>query len=69
MGQEYSTLHSMRSQWKKIFNAHRLAHSGMVERLASETRWREKDMVEVDHSIPTLLTSVMDNVIRQLTRD
>jgi hypothetical protein len=62
MGQEYSTLHSMRSQWKKIFNAHRLAHS-------SETRWREKDMVEVDHSIPTLPTSVMDNVIRQLTRD
>ena len=69
MGQEYSTLHSMRSQWKKIFNAHKLAHSSMVERFASETSWREKDMVEVDHSIPTLLTSVMDNVIRQLTRD
>jgi len=69
MGRENLMLHLMRSEWRKIFNVHRLAHSSIDERRVSEPSCEEKDMNVVDHSTPPLLTSLVDNVLRKLTCD
>jgi hypothetical protein len=66
MGQENLTLHSIRIEWKKIFDAHMLAHSSMDERLVSEPSCGKKDMDVVNDIAPSLLTFVMDNVLCQL---
>ncbi len=66
MGQENSMLHSMRIEWKKIFDAHMLAHSSMDEGLVSEPSCGKKDTDVVNDTAPSLLTSVTDNVLCQL---
>ncbi len=69
MGEENSALHFMRSEWKKILHAHRLALSNSDERDVMEPSCAEKDKGAVDHSTPSLLASVMNNILRQLTRN
>jgi hypothetical protein len=66
MGHENSTLHSMRSEWKKIFNAHMLANFSMDERLVGEPSCGQKNTDVVNHTTPPLLTSVTDNVLCQM---
>ena len=66
MGQENLTFHSMRSEWKKIFNAHMLANSSMDKRLVGEPSCGQKDTNVVSHTTPPLLTSVTNNVLCQL---
>jgi hypothetical protein len=68
MGEKDSALHFMRSEWKNIFHAHRLAHSDSDERGIKELSCTEKVMGAVDHSSPPLLASVVNNILRQLTR-
>jgi len=69
MGEENTALHFMRSEWKKILHAHRLAISNSDERDVREPSCTEKDMGAEDHSTPPLLASVMNNILCQLTRN
>ena len=66
MGHENSTLHSMRSEWKKIFNAHMLANFSMDERLVGKPSFGQKNTDVVNHTTPPLITSVTDNVLCQM---
>ncbi len=52
MGHENLMLHSMRSEWKKIFNAHMLANFSMDERLVGEPSCGQKNTDVVNHTTP-----------------
>ncbi|KAL7541858.1 hypothetical protein ACHAXR_011295 [Thalassiosira sp. AJA248-18] len=60
-GEKTLVLHSMREEWKKIFSAHKLAHSG-------QSICVEADVTKVggDHSGQPLLASVTENVLHQV---
>ena len=63
MGHENLTLHSMRSEWKKIFIAHMLANFSMDERLVGEPSRGQKNTDVVHHTTPPLLTLMTDKSV------